>query len=300
MPATGKYTRKHGRDLPSRPRNRHRAPTTITMMFRLFIQELLLISHPTQQSYNRMERARIAAYSAKGHWIHLRNCLREQVLPKSMRSSKDTNALGAAFPYHHQTKLQDALVQAYLTKQEKFAYLHYCKRVFRYQCPQHIYLQGLNFAYNVTMEKGADQTAKHADQLQRLCESSSWSTASLLDCVVNLSTYTLSVHEHQLLGLGLAFSLPPRAETVTDILASLQDLQSRAKDIAPELQTIKGFALTGLNELVKPIGGLPRRLYMAKQSLQRNPDIIILKADKGNKVCVLDKKDYIKNGEEML
>ena len=150
------------------------------------------------------------------------------------------------------------------------------------------------------MEKDADQTAKHADQLRRLCESSSWSTASLLDCVVNLSTYTLSVHEHQLLGLGLAFSLPPRAETVTDILASLQDLQSRAKDIAPELQTIKGFALTGLNELVKPIGVLPRRLYMAKQSLQRNPDIIILKADKGNKVCVLDKKDYIKNGEEML
>ena len=52
----------------------------------------------------------------------------------------------------------------------------------------------------------------------------------------------------------------------------------------------KGFALTGLNELVKPIGVLPRRLYMAKQYLQRNPDIIILKADKGNKVCVVDKK----------
>ena len=100
--------------------------------------------------------------------------------------------------------------------------------------------------------------------------------------------------------MGLSFSLPPRSESVVNVLAAIQDLQAKAKDIAPELNTIKGFALTGLNELTKPRGGLPRRLHRAKQSLQHNQDIIITKSDKGNSIVILNKADYILYGEDML
>ena len=95
--------------------------------------------------------------------------------------------------------------------------------------------------------------------------------------------------------------MPPRPETcVTEVLGALQLLESNARDIAPELKTIKGFALTCLNDLGKTKRGLPRRLESAKQDLLNNKDIIIVKADKGSMIVVLDRNAYISAGEEML
>merc|ERR1712055_966654 len=115
-------------------------------------------------------------------------------------------------------------------------------------------------------------------KLQCLMQESAWSTASLTDCVENLSSYTLTTEEHQLLGLGLAFALPPRPETCADVITAIQHLESYARDIAPELRTLKGFVLTGLQHLNKAGAGLPRRLRVALQSLRTNSSVIILKA----------------------
>ena len=131
-------------------------------------------------------------------------------------------------------------------------------------------------------------------------QESAWSTASLTDCVENLSSYTLTTEEHQLLGLGLAFALPPRPETCADVITAIQHLESYARDIAPELRTLKGFVLTGLQHLNKAGAGLPRRLRVALQSLRTNSSVIILKADKGNRVVVMDKSHYLSKAFEML
>ena len=152
----------------------------------------------------------------------------------------------------------------------------------------------------MTIRNDEETSWKHRDIIRRLCKNSPWASASQTDCVVNLSSYSLSTNELQLLGLGLAYSLPPRSDSVLDVLVALQDLETKARDIAPELHTIKGFALTGLTDLTKPIGTLPRRLDQAKRSLQQNPDIIIMKADKGARIVLLDKETYITSGEEML
>ncbi len=81
---------------------------------------------------------------------------------------------------------------------------------------------------------------------------------------------------------------------------ALQHLESTARDIAPELKTIKGFAITCLNDLGKNRCGLPQQPHSAKQGLQNNKDIIILKADKGSKIVMLNKEAYISAGEDML
>ena len=223
-----------------------------------------------------MERAKLAAHNAKQRWHFLRECFAEQVLPKSMQHLKRYNSNGHPFPQQQEAILLDQIAAAHREKQEKFAQLHHCKRIFRRHCPRDLYLQGLSLAHEVTIRNDEETSWKHRDIIRRLCKNSPWASASQTDCVVNLSSYSLSTNELQLLGLGLAYSLPPRTESVLDVLVALQDLETKARDIAPELHTIKGFALTGLTDLTKPIGTLPRRLDQAKRSLQQNPDIIIM------------------------
>ena len=227
MDATGRYTGDRNDPRPAS-----------STMFYAYLQELLRHGHPIQLAYNSMERARIAAYSSKRRWQHLRDCLLEQVLPKSMSCHKDSNAHGLAFPKHHEAMLRDQMDALRFEKQSKFAHLHHCKLAFRLHCPEHLYLKGLKFAHDRALVKDRAHVVKLADKLRRLCDSSSWSKAALHECVINKSAHTLTKHETQLLGLGLSFSLPPRSESVVNVLAAIQDLQAKAKDIAPELNTI--------------------------------------------------------------
>ena len=267
----------------------------------LFFQQLYNFRPAARQSYDQYERAKLAAHSAKSRWQFLRDCKAEQVLPKSMQHLKRYNSSGHPFPQQQEAILRDQIASAHREKQQKFAHLHHCKRTFRNNCPrQSLYLHGLSLAHEVAKDIDKTTSWKHSDKLRNLCNKSPWASAAQTDSVVNLSSHTPSPLELQLLGLGLAFSLPPRKESVLDVLVALQDLQSKARDIAAELNTIKGYALTGLCDLTNPLGTLPRRLEQAKHSLQRNAGIIILKADKGSKVCILDKDAYILAGEEML
>ena len=121
--------------------------------------------------------------------------------------------------------------------------------------------------------------ANHKDKLQRLIDESPWGNAALLDCVSNLSSHALTDYQHQLLGLGYSFALPPRSDTCTDFLVNLNNLQSYATDIRPELQTLRGLGLSYLQHLESNVTGLPRRFIIALKELKRNDDIICLKAD---------------------
>ena len=137
-------------------------------------------------------------------------------------------------------------------------------------------------------------------KLQHLCDRSAWTRYSLTECVTNLSAYDLTKNQLLLLGLGLSFAMPPRPEDCVDFMAALQDLESYARDIIPELKTLKGFALNGIDHLTKHVSGLPKRYLQALHELQRNKDIMILPADKGNQVVILDRSTYLSKGEEML
>ena len=55
-----------------------------------------------------------------------------------------------------------------------------------------------------------------------------------------------------------------------------------------------------MQHLNKAGAGLPRRLRVALQSLRTNSSVIILKADKGNRVVVMDKSHYLSEAFEML
>ena len=269
--------------------------------FHLFLSMPQALEVGVKHHYQVMERAFIAAYSARLRWKFLRSCLQEQVLPHSLQHLMSYNASGEAFPDHWKALLKDRIIDAAREKQDKFIHRNHCKNKFNELCPTELIAQSHQLAFRRAQHLDGIQQVKHQSKLQRLCSKSLWANASLTDCVVNLSDHQLTDNELQVLGLGMSFALPPRPETCTmSVLAALQDLESTAKEIAPELRTIKGFAITCLNDLSKSNGELPQRLHSAKKGLQYNKNIIIVKADKGSKIVVLNKQDYISAGEAML
>ena len=163
MPATEKHTRA--------PLRSPQVPPGATTMFKtLLLAQLLSISKLAEQSYNRMERAKIAAHNAKLRCQFLRDCLAEQVLPKSMQHLKRYNSDGHPFPSQQEAILRDQIAAAHRVKQEKFAHLHHCKRSFRSTCPRDLYLQGLSLAHEVTIRNDETTSWKHRDILRRLCK----------------------------------------------------------------------------------------------------------------------------------
>ena len=122
----------------------------------------------------------------------------------------------------------------------------------------------------------------------------------MLECVTNLSSRTLTDAQHQVLGLGLSFALPPRADTLTDFLVSLNNLHKYGKDIQDELHTLRGLGLSYLHNLELHSTGLPKRFMEAIRELKLMDDLIISVADKGNQIVVLDREYYLSKEEEML
>ena len=60
-----------------------------------------------------------------------------------------------------------------------------------------------------------------------------------------------------------------------------------------DFSTIKGFVLGTILSNLRNKRQLPKRLFSALQELKRNNDILITKADKGNKVVIMDENTYM-------
>ena len=174
MPVTAKHTRVPLRvpDVPNLSRGATKA------FHATFLLQLLSISYIVKQSYNRMERAKLAAHKAKQRWHFLRECLAEQVLPKSMQHLTRYNSNGHPFPQQQEAILLDQIAAAHREKQEKFAHLHHCKRTFRRHSPRDLYLQGLALAHEVARRNDEETSWKHRDIIRRLCKNSPWASAS--------------------------------------------------------------------------------------------------------------------------
>ena len=130
--------------------------------------------------------------------------------------------------------------------------------------------------------------ARLGQKLEKLFFDSKWCKYSREDCIVNLSSLRLSRSMSCVLGCGLSFCLPPN-ECV--IIKFLCDLNSPEYKIGEMLDVSRGFILNGI---IRNLGRkvLPTRLVSALRDLERNKDIVITKADKGNKVVILNRDEY--------
>ena len=91
-----------------------------------------------------------------------------------------------------------------------------------------------------------------------------------------------------ILGYGLSFSLP---STGNSIIKFLTDFSFFENNMQENLSTLKGYilnsAISSYNKFC-----LPKSFMTALKQLKSNKELVVTKADKGNKVVIMNVNDY--------
>lgn len=114
--------------------------------------------------------------------------------------------------------------------------------------------------------------------------------SSFFDSVVNLSSCVLTDAEISLLAKGLKFAPTPNRVPVVEMVTAVEEIAPMlSEDQAGELRyEIKKI----LKKPIKPKDNLAYEERKAIRMLKSKENIVILKADKGNKTVVMDKREY--------
>ena len=156
---------------------------------------------------------------------------------------------------------------------------------------------------NVTKER--NQIIKtHQKKLQNLTKNSALPFNSK-ETITNLSRYSLTTDETDILKYGLYYSIPPRNLSKTDVLVSYELIHRFMKEDL-KLGNESGRLKADMSHLANSYfyNYLPSRSTLKKHGilkrLQSNPEIVITRPDKGNGVVILDRKVYNKCITEMI
>ena len=127
------------------------------------------------------------------------------------------------------------------------------------------------------------------NKLNQLCSRSEWRHAGNADLINNMSQRTLTEEEMQGLSLGLKFDTGKSDQKYTDLLAKNNKFSDSDVD--------KGFK-QGISTCLSALArsnryALPRRYVRALRDLAEDDRIVIISADKGGGVVILDKAVYI-------
>ena len=107
--------------------------------------------------------------------------------------------------------------------------------------------------------------------------------------MVNLNSRELN--QHEILALGLNFALTPANIQVTDIIAQVEQGQSKPKPENPNRIKTNVRQILQQSERMQ-LSNLTKAELTAVKTLRNDDSIIILPADKGNATVVLNTKDY--------
>ncbi|CAF1615034.1 unnamed protein product, partial [Didymodactylos carnosus] len=125
--------------------------------------------------------------------------------------------------------------------------------------------------------------------------------------VHNLSSYVLTPNEERLLQRGWKFCIENK---VSNMMNFMTEIELNAYTLKPVISAsvfkvfCRDFYLFSSQMMKvskrKNIRNVSDAEYEAIQSLKSNTDIVVMKADKGNCIVILDKKDYVRRACEIL
>jgi len=127
---------------------------------------------------------------------------------------------------------------------------------------------------------------------------SSTPTLDKAKVVINRSKRTLTTNEEEVLSLGLNFALSPRTMPVTAIISSTESTARQLNLNAAE--QLRAGVSEALASAKLPRPNLPYRLRTALHDLRKDDSIVVLPADKGNAMVVLDRSMHDHKMKEIL
>ena len=119
--------------------------------------------------------------------------------------------------------------------------------------------------------------------------------------VKNLSTTPLTVDQERLLARGPKFVIKPKKPTVREYIVAVEQACSRlSQGEADELHVEVKKTLKKAQNQVKTSSNTTQEEFRALKELKEDKSRMILTADKGVALVIIDKNDYIQKAEELL
>nr|WBB44924.1 reverse transcriptase [Chrysogorgia stellata] len=119
--------------------------------------------------------------------------------------------------------------------------------------------------------------------------------------IKNLSSYTLSSIEKEVLSKGLNFAIPQSKIKRETIFSEFEILWSQLENLTADNEEVFAACKARVSDIAHAYSGSPieckesclaREHLIALANLRKNRDIVICKPDKGTGVVILDKTDY--------
>ena len=212
----------------------------------------------------------------------LRECLMEQVLPKSapqyLKNKSKTHPFGDSARKYLEEACTDLQNKIYELRDE---------------------VKGLPLPAELRTKLNDfndSQKSRLNRKLRTLCENSPWKEVGNADIMTNLSTRQFSDDEKDALALGMKF------DSGKDRSTYMEHVQRNYKSNEDDVE--KGF-IQGIILCCKALADsepdkLPRRYMRALKSLPDDPSIVITPTDKGGGVVIINKTDYVTKMKELL
>lgn len=210
----------------------------------------------------------------------LRECISEQVLPKSAPN----HLIGKNHPF-------TATARSYLEE----ACNDLKERI--YMLRDELTGEHLSALLRTKLnEFNAQQRSRLERKLKTLCECSPWKEAGNVDIITNMSSRILSNNEKEALALGLKFDSGKDKASFTDHVN--RNYSWKEDDIEKGFMQGILFCCKALSD--KEPAKLPRRYLKALEALAGDTSVVITQADKGGGVVIIDSIEYVRKMKDLL
>ena len=183
-------------------------------------------------------------------------------------------------------------------KQYYFNLLAYHRKSFQHYIPENWKRRLLFYVYRTLNIHCNNVKQRLSTKLRCLIRKSDWSNSVNNNCFINLSSKVLSEDTKSSLGYGMNFNVSNYHVNPTEITKGFVKLQKYNNLDASVLDICKGFVYNSLSSA--NYESCPRRFVIAYNSLKKDKDLHITKADKSNALVIIDKQNYVNKMKELL
>ena len=253
-------------------------------------------SHEELQTHKHMMKKWTQFIRKKSQHRFLQMCLEEHILPKTFGMICDASFSGDEFPEYQRYFLQDKIHKA--KWEVEGSHLALRQRIsFARDCLQSNVFEGAKrVACEVACSRGLVHMASLKDKIDHLCGKSPWSEIGRSCSILNLSTNVINTHQREVLGLGLNFCLGTDKNFIIDGISNVNFFNFKHENY--HLNFLKGIIVnSGLNNNIQM---LPLRHRKALESLSKNKEIKIMRADKGGFIVIMTFNDYLSKAYRLL
>ena len=246
----------------------------------------------------RFLQALVKAHKLKIRLNFLKECLLEQVLPKTFLPKRIVEMAERPFDDFQRLILSKQIEMAKVELQQAFKISKAKKSDFQAVIPNEWKNTLLDYCFSDLRSKCNLLKNKLNQKLTLLIENSKWTQDANPDFVINLSDRVIDQNTTSALGYGLSFVSGNDECNSVDIVKGFINLEKYGSINNDDLNICKGIVYGSM--AVPSVPKCPKRFEKAFSKLKKDENIHITKADKSNAIVIMNKIDYNEKMGELL